>query len=577
MQPSEQFTGNVLSLGKRLFPGVEAVEVRGVAAPVSFDDFLRKSASNLARLCTGPRNVPFRVVRESIEKLHRLGRIRGIKDLQQVLDIFSANVNLVHVIHKAPESLPELQASLRDLFVQNSPVMDHLGIKTLLHRAGLLEQFQVDPDIQQTWLRHARQVRRLLASPDDFFDDEVKRQLRFSYSGDINDYYSRSSATKYLKRWMALNHLNSTEWLTPSFQKTYDAEVQEQRFLDYDAQHFLHRSFYDAIFKLHNTRTLDNQDLRRFFFRTVTESDPSKSDLPPDFIVQAYNWFQAHEQPGPDGERFRLSHEAMNKVLRYAHQKMQKYIIARERRGGSAPDPYKDFHDRIVALQRTVAGYDHAVSLTTARLSESEVLRRVRYSIEPSDKDPIHFYTGGNDTGVCDSTAGPQRGTLKDTAVNPSMQFHEIFRVDSKGRRSRIGQIRMYLGEINKGSGRRSAPAILVNSIDLEAEERDNLLLYRRAVDYVKEFAQRVGVSEVRLGRHGDQHLMVFENSGKFPDLEPVQEQIRLTHFFNPSRVKPFSDFFRGSSYESGVYSESRGLANLYEVALPKPVLRRRR
>ncbi len=577
MQVSTQFANYLVSLGVKLFPDFKHVDLRGVAEPVPLPLFLKKTAEKLAEQCTGPREVAFRVIRECIEKLHRLGRLRHPRDFQYVMDAFSSNVNLIHVIHKAPEDLPELQVPLRDLFSQNSEAMDHLGIKTLLHHVGMPGDLQRDPHRQRTWLLHARQARRILASPDDFFDPEVKFQLRLSYGHDIKDYFASSTAARYLERWMTLHNLNESEWLRPTFSKTYDAEAHEQRSMDVEAQYSLHKSFYDSLYRLHATRTIDNPKLLKHFFRTVAENDPSKSELPADFIVQAHQWYKTHDWTDPGSDRFKLSRDAMNKVLLYAHQKMQRCIVSREHRVGSVPEVYTEFHDHIVALQRMVAGYDHSVSLTTGRTPESEVVRRVQYNIEPSDKDPIHFYTGGNDTGVCDSTAGPQRGTLKDSALNPSVQFHEIFRVDARGRRNRIGQIRMYMGEISKGAGHRLVPAILVNSIDLEAEERDNLLLYRRAVDYVKEFAQRVGVTELRLGRHGDQHLMVFEESGKFPDLRPVQENIRLKHFFDARRVKPFSDFFRGASYSTATYHHAEGMANLYHVALPLPVIRRKR
>ncbi len=573
--PSQQYANHLLALGEKLFPGVKEVEFRGVVEPLSLRLFLEKSADKLSRQCTGPRAVAYRTVREAIEKLQRVGHLSRPQHFRDVMDAFSANMNLIHVIHHAPEHLEELQWPLRDLLAQNSDAMDRLSVNTLAYRVGVREELRHNPRSLRIWLQHAAQVRRLLASPDDLFDEETKFQLRLSYAGDIREYFDSSNATRQVRRWLALHHLNADQWLRPTSGKTYDAEVRERKSFDEEAEHVLNKHFYDSLYRLHNTRTLDNRKLLDHFFRSVTLHDSTKANLPRDFIVRAHQWYQDHDRPHPDDAEFHIPRAAMDDVLSYAVEKMRNHILRTER-GNDARigGPYKDFHDSFVALQRTVSGYDHAVSLTTARAQEGDVVRRVQYSIEPSDKDPIHFYTGGNDTGVCDSTAGPQRSTLKETAMNPSMQFHEIFRIDSRGRRKRIGQIRLYLGEIKKGKTRH-VPALLVNSIDLEAEERDNLLLYRRAVDYVKEFAQRVGIDNVRLGRHGDQHLMVFEKSGNFPDLSPVTEHVRLKHFFG-NKIRPFSDFFRGQSYDVSTYHDREGTANLYHVALPPARFRRK-
>ncbi len=576
MDARQTLSRDLFDLSLRLLPDIRKQVMPGDSFNPRVEQLLRGSVDKLAIQCTESRTVPYRLVRSAVEKLKRAGHINRFADLRRVFTTFSSNLNLIHVLASAPEHEPELQTPLHELLAPNSHDMEVLSVKALMGRVSLSDAFYQHPESQGTWLTHARQARRILASPDDFLSPEVKQQLQLSFRNDFQTYVANSPATKKLRGWMTLHGLNASQWLSSDFHSSFSAKPSEQRELDVEAEHLLHQRFYEMFFKLHHTHAVDNSKLRRMFFRAVGQYDASKSDLPSDFIVKANEWFRTHDSISPNDAHFLLPRKAMDDVLLYMTREMRRYI-ERSEEHSYVSDKFKDFHDQVVALQRTVAGYDHAISLTTGRNVELAPSRTAQYEIHASDKDPIHFYTGGNDSGVCDSTAGPQRATLKDSAINPSMQFHEIFRVDPQGRRTRIGQIRIYMGEVRKPN-RRWAPAMLVNSIDLEAEERDNLLLYRRAVDHVKHFAQRVGVDNVFLGRHGDQHLMVFEKSGNFPDLKEAEHTTRLTHFFTPnSGVLPFSDFFRGFTNRGSDYKDQSGLANLYHVAMPTARIRRKR
>jgi hypothetical protein len=257
--------------------------------------------------------------------------------------------------------------------------------------------------------------------------------------------------------------------------------------------------------------------------------------------------------------RHSLTPEQINSILLELVGKAQNRLLRENDRPDKAKSTLLDqLEKRLVAFQRSFSPHDNAVSLRPP--SRMPTGGEIRIIIKKEDKNPVTFLTGGNDSGVCDSTMDKQGLRRPQLALKYNYQEHGIFRQTGDRAPRRFGQIRTYAA---KDAGGR--PVLIVNSIDLEAEERQNPHMYQLALDYVAEFAVASNFSRVLVGRHPDMALVPFESDPTFRELfgmGQTSEHIQLIDHFDEKMG--FQDIFGGERN----YAQKEGKADFYELFL---------
>lgn len=488
------------------------------------------------------REVPFPTVHDTLKKLYNYGKITSREDLLRTFRNLASDLNMVHVLKSAPGYVLKRFGNNAALFEENGKNL--LGLQTLMHYLGLRdEEVQASVANHAAWMKHAREARRLLASPVFILRNDVIRQLlQRSFDRTYGEYYSSLPGNQRVKVWLRRRHLRAGTWLQLPFERRYDEQLAEVRAMDAESKTAVFQRLYLSLHRL-SQLGLSRNRLGSLFAR-FRQLAPLEGETPADFLDAGFEHFVVKGKGIRSGSRFKLDDAKMSGLLSSLIVEIHRFEHKAEQKKEPVLQELVDIKDEMVALQRMLAEYDPRIGLTTLQRPVNLPGQGRAYLIKKSDKDPIHYLTGGNDTGVCDATTEPKALTLKDTARNSAYQVHEIFRVDGRGNEKRIGQIRLYLGSDEKGK-----PVILCNSIDLEAEERQNLLLYRRAVDYVREYASRVGVRRLLLGRHADMHLHPFENTRHFQDMEKISEKICCCILSKRTRV---SCLFRTFSAATG-------------------------
>lgn len=482
--------------------------------------------------------------------------IHSDSELRDFTSKLAGDINLAHVIRWAPAgALPEKYSEF------SSPdSRAELVCKTALHELDIPESEWGTLRQRSAWLGAHRELARMIASPGYIRQPDVKELLDSSYHDSHYEFYDRQ--VENARTRFDLNQLGvaTSTWIRAPFERAYNAHFQQIKRLKSEADASAHAEFYRLVDGLLNTRAthLDSQKVNAVFNRAGISLDKSTLQT---HIKEACEYFKNPADTAEIPEKYLLPQKSMNEILK-------EFIVFLQRRGErissrreSASSGFQHNLDQLVALQRVLAPRDLAVSMRPEPSGRSEL---AKYIIKKESKNPVTFLTGGNDSGVCDATTERENYRRPYLAVKYNYQEAALFKVPrskKSGFPRRFGQIRMYAATTKDEEGR-EVPTLLVNSIDLEAEERKNLYLYRTAIDYAKDLAKQCGFKRLYLGKHADMAVGPFEKHHLFSDLKPVEQEISLVDHFETR--KAFSDFFGGGD----AYTQKHGRASLYEVPL---------
>lgn len=495
------------------------------------------------------REIPAKLIRSTLEKLRP--HVNSAKAFRTLLTTLAADGNLFHLYHQAP---PEAVAR-HPAFYRPEDV-DQLAVETLAHDVGIPIEKVAREGGHPVWLQHANEVRRLLACPAFLRRPATQALLRHSFNRTHLDHYdSRPSNERVLRELQALGVSRAT-WLLERFPKQYTDRLGEIKHLNEEASVQAHRTFYGqlaSILRGRKNQLIDKNEVAKSL-RAHTEIPFRDLHAAMDFVIEGEKAAAGAKRLEQLGEHA-LREEEMNRVLLAIIGKMQRKMQGDERIVETG-EREREIETQLVALQRTVAPFDPTVSLSN--LASAPKISPVKYEIGKSNKDPIHFLTGGNDSGVCDATTEPKAEFRPLLAHKYGYQEAEIFRRSKRGRK-RIGQMRMYAATDQEGK-----PILLINSIDLEAEQRKNLSVYRHCLEYAHDLGQAAGFSRVLLGRHADNHLLPYKEHPIFEGiLHEKREHVRLIDH-DPEHER-FSDFF-----DDRRIHEQQGTIRAYEVRLPR-------
>ena len=404
----------------------------------------------------------------------------------------------------------------------------------------------------QKWIQNGHEARRLLASEQFIANKDVQHSLQQSFRSTYRAYnHGLPFNLKTRERLVELG-VDPANWVGERFRRRYLVTQGQLRQVDEPAERGIHQSFYGALVQLLNSSFSRKNVLGPLKNLTGLEHSHDVFDE-----INARNKYFHEEPHEPPSRKHRIDPQKMYQYLSQIIPKIQRH--AEKLHNQREPEDLELINalDDLVAIHRVLAPNDPTATLSDeTSKDELKKAKTVEYEIVKSSKDPIHFFTGGNESGVCDSTTEPQNFKTVFTAKNYAIQHADIFRRIKQGndvRKKRIGQIRYYVGIKDE------KPILLINSIDLEAAERSNLNIYRMAIEYSKGFRKVHGFTELWLGRHGDMHLRPFEHLEMFSDLKPAEEQFEILHKFPAEEA--FSDFFHEG------YEQTRGKAKVYKVA----------
>ena len=526
-------------------------------APIQMDGRVKERIRGLASVVER-RGIRPLDLKAAFEKLK--GRVNSSGDVRTLLNFFASDVNNVHMIKAISGMDSEGVSAEERIFgdmnlqriVRDAPV---IASQVLAWRLGLRKPEHIAWARDQTkWHTYANEAKRLLAS-GKFLDNPDAREgliasFRYLYRERFREYPENLVASEKMREL----GIPVTTWLNERLPVRYTIARGEIERVDELAEAGIHSRFYRTINRLVGNRGFDSSKvvgpLKNLFRLEHSVEVRGK-------IRDAAEHFNHHTYFTHD-RKYELNLADMNGYLLGLIEKLKRHI----EKHNIIDSPLADIRDELVALQRVIAPHDASVSLDAGPTLGRLEGKSVRYFIQKSSKDPIHFYTAGNDSGVCDATNEPKADKAPLNARNYAVQYADIYRLfreEGAEKRKRIGQIRYYVGIHNE------KPVLLINSIDLESEERSNLRLYRMAIDYSKRFAGVHGFSDLWLGKHGDQHIRPFDHLKMFSDLQPAEEHFEVLHTFPQEHA--FSDFF-------GEYETTKGKAKVYKVDMKEEEVR---
>jgi len=448
-------------------------------------------------------------------------------------------LNLAHVLAKADVSaLP----STLEQFVDPS-ARSRLAAQVVLRQINFPRSELHRLEHNSKWFSAGRELSRLVASGNYLqakgeSGDLIRALLVSSLKGEPYALHTTSEYNSQVVEVLKQKGVLTEPWLHSSWnveldRKGHQVEADKRAASDLASSQFyslmssvLSRSFalpprsLASIFRRHLAIDLQPGSLRDFVSSRKVIPDIKMNGILWDVIAELQ---QSREQleSGKDFERAKLVDDVM---------------------------------DGLVSLQRVLAPHDSAVSLSEPPEQSKE--SPVRYLFKREDKDAVTFLTGGNDSGVCDSTMDRQGFHRPHLAIKHSYQELGMYKRHKASLR-RFGQTRLYAA-----LDASELPTLIINSIDLESEERKNLNLYRWAIDHSAKIARQCKFRRLLIGRHGDMAISPFENHALFKDLRPVEAHVSLIDPF-PDHMA-FSDVFGGGAS----YGQKAGVANFYELDL---------
>ncbi len=494
-------------------------------------------------------------LRQALERIAPAGSSE--KSAKTVLNVLRSDPNNIYVFASLPSSVPLTIHSLQ------GRQLDFLALTALASKIGIPETRWSEVETHERWRQNANEARRILASPDFLKNAEVQKLLRYSFDQTHLDYFSKLPENQKVRDELRGLGVAHSIWLSEGTPQTYDKEVGRIPRLRREAVLQLHQHFYSVVKRaVDETRfDKDREKILKNFARIIAPNlkQLARSGKPFEtvadavqFVNDGFNRVSQRENRIALG-RFEVQEGALNEFLLYLIGHLQRQMRTDVRR--STHPVLAELEAEAVNLQRNLAPVDPRISLLPSEKPHS--LHPVRYKIFKPQKDPIHFFTGGNDSGVCDSTTDTRADLRPALLKKYGMQEAEIHRVNRDGTTKRIGQIRMYAAKDAE-----NRPVLLVNSIDLEREERNNLFLYKRAIEYAERFRRQSHFYRLLLGQHADQHIMTYSTHPEFLDtLFPTEERVTLIDH-GPSSER-FSDFFG-----PGNIHDKEGVIKVYEVNL---------
>lgn len=470
-------------------------------------------------------------------------------ELRTFLGMLAGDVNLVHSLQHTPAAaVPRSFTEFSDESARAKWIS-----KAVLSRIGVPQSDWHLANSHGTWADASRELPRYLASHDYLDNERIQTLLKDSFYN-RHHAYANLPQNNRARQDLLESGVHYSVWLSEPFKRLYDSRLDQVKASEGVAREEALKNFFSLARQFQRVVPDGSHKLASALSAGTGQKFDAASAKA---LVASGESFASRGTPLPPSARF--STEQLNPVLLGMISKVQTNLLTRSDPRITPAGALKELNEldsNLVALQRVVAPHDEALTLR-----EGSTIRQpeVSYSIAKQKKDPVFFLTGGNDSGVCDSTMDKARFRRADLALKTTYQEAAIFRHFKSRPARRIGQVRMYAGKDSEGR-----PTLLVNSIDLEAEARLNLGLYRTAVDYVRDYARACNFQRVLIGRHADMALKPFENHDLFSDLKRVEEHVSLIDHF-PEK-QGFHDFFTDSSGPN--YEKKSGRAQFYEVPL---------
>ncbi len=515
----------------------------------SSDQRLGKSLNKLARafVSRGVRSPP----KALFEKAARF--IHTPSELSAFADLLSSDLNLAHVLIHAPTSV--LPPAFHHF--KNEHDRSVLIAKTALHRIGIPQHEWDAVEHHGQWVDSARELARLVASDAYLDHPEVKALLSESFRRRHHEAYETHPANVSVKEDLHSMDVHYGIWLREPFVQYYRAGSADVRDLKHQGHYAALSEFYSLVRYARSLNLVRDKDLRKLFHTRAGRSFESQGIVR--FIEEGMNHYRTHPERTCASD-LKLSETEMNRILLNLINRVQRKISRHVQSLGMTTPSLSHLEVKLVALQRVLAPHDTSLSLRES----GEPMRGdepIRYMIKKESKDPVTFLTAGNDSGVCDSTKDRQGFRRAHLACKYGYQEGGIFKTSPRGLR-RFGQVRMYAARDENGQS-----TLIVNSIDLEAEERRNLFLYRKALEYARDFAKKCNFKRLLVGIHADMAIGPFDDHPIFAPLALKRvgnQYVELIDHFPSSQA--FSDIFGGGND----LHQTEGRADFYEIDLSR-------
>ena len=139
-------------------------------------------------------------------------------------------------------------------------------------------------------------------------------------------------------------------------------------------------------------------------------------------------------------------------------------------------------------------------------------------SLKMCDKNPLTTITLGNDAGCCMGLSEQNKWAWPLYLKDMSIQIGEIF-IKKEGKESRVGPVWLFAGKINGES------ALVIDSIDMTSAYREMDEVYRVVIDYMKDFAEKVGFKRVVMGTY-------FNDANPYAEKNFTKEKVEIEKIY---------------------------------------------
>lgn len=472
-----------------------------------------------------------------LEELRQVAKPREIaataRKISPLLNSQQAVRNFLKLVKSTPESLIVLDT----LHAKHKPVLQflkpeyltqakfkHVTFATLAAESQIpYEKIQRDIE-QHTWLSAGRNMLRILMSRNGALMD--KKLLQSSYNFSHVDLYGERAENKPVREWLEANVRNWRSFIYPPTRKReFKLSKKELEDSQNRAMELLQQSLHQMIL-----------------------NPPARVQLTPEL--------EKLKTTGLEGKSKKEIAELCDKLTDLIDKAADKIKPKRRESGLLFDEHTPEIHFQALAELFRIK---HVIT------NGGHPLNAAEFVIISEPKDPIHFLPASSKTGVCDAHNAPKASMRPALAKNAAYAEHSIF-VKRGDKLSKIGQIRLYLGEVTEPGETKPRPAVILNSIDLAPQYRSIPILYRRALDWAGQFVQeRDDNLGFYAGAHVEGHLATFKTTPELNDLDlqPINAKLRLID--GEKDENRFNDFFGGAKIDPD-YHKKEGKAPLLKI-----------
>jgi hypothetical protein len=400
---------------------------------------------------------------KAFKRIGESGLMNSIDDLKLVFADLSKNPHLISpVLLFSQDELSRLKP--QDFSAQ----LIELGAKKIAEL--------VDFPFEKITSEQKGQLAKMLSGVEFIQkNEEVRTLIRQGLGNTFQQYYEGLEENGKLLKWLKELGVDTDAFVLHNgidkavFQKTVTGVER----LETGEEH-IKSVFYDAVMQLFNNPRGEVFNKPAKIFAELTNLDAREYKTPEERAKTIIEIMQSSEKKWLIGA---LS--VLEKHLKTAGKQYSSVVDSEmmRREAGTAL-----FH--IQELERTLGMPVKPLAGEAATLT---------ISVKLSDKNPLTALTTGSDSGCCVAFNGTNNWTLPIYMKDMDTQIAEIF-VTKEGKEQRIGQAWLFGGRVGEEA------VVLIDSINVTSAYKDVNEVYKAAIDFIKDFAEKAGFKKVVMG-----------------------------------------------------------------------------